>query len=56
MYDLAARNSVDVGEYLGRCLGALGREQGVAGADLHLVGHSLGSHLMVSIHTIIPKI
>ena len=45
-YDDAARNSIDVGEYLGRCLGALAGQTGVAGPDIHLVGHSLGAHVM----------
>jgi hypothetical protein len=38
-YDSAARNSIDVGEYLGRCLAALTAEQGVPASSLHMVGH-----------------
>ncbi len=38
-YDSAARNSIDVGEYLGRCLAALTAEQRVPATNLHLVGH-----------------
>jgi len=42
IYDEAARNAIDVGEFLGLCLSSLG----VEGSELHLVGHSLGAHLM----------
>ena len=45
-YNEAARNSVDLGEYLGHCLAALWELEGLSGANLHLAGHSLGSHLM----------
>ena len=45
-YDSAARNAIDIGEYLGHCLAALTDRLGVGGADIHLVGHSLGAHLM----------
>ena len=38
-YDVAARNSIDVGEYLGRCLAALTTSQGVPATSLHLAGH-----------------
>ncbi len=38
-YDLAARNSIDVGEFLGRCLGGLTASHGVPAASLHLAGH-----------------
>jgi len=45
-YDSAARNSIDVGEYMGHCLAAISAEGGLTGADMHLAGHSLGAHLM----------
>jgi len=41
-YDEAARNCIDVGNYVGRCLASAGLE----GSNLHLVGHSLGAHLV----------
>jgi len=46
VYDLAARNSIDVGEFLGMCLAGLSNQFGVSGSQIHLAGHSLGSHLM----------
>jgi len=46
VYDLAARNSIDVGQFLGVCLGELSNKYGVSGSQLHFSGHSLGSHLM----------
>ena len=45
-YDAAALNSIDVGEYLGHCLAAISSQTGVSGSNMHLVGHSLGAHLM----------
>ena len=45
-YDSAARNSIDVGEYLGQCLGALSSQGGIPGSSFHLAGHSLGAHLI----------
>ena len=45
-YDEVAKNSIDVGNYLGRCLAKLSDEKGVEGSDIHLVGHSLGAHLV----------
>ena len=45
-YDSAARNSIDIGEYLGHCLSALITSKGLDPALLHLTGHSLGAHLM----------
>ena len=47
MYDLAARNSIDVGEFLGMCLAGLSNQFGISGSQIQLAGHSLGSHLMV---------
>merc|ERR1719500_2490678 len=46
VYDFAARNSVDVGEFLGMCLAGLSNQYGVSGSQIQLAGHSLGSHLM----------
>jgi hypothetical protein len=46
-YDEAARNAIDVGEFLGRCLAALVGDTGLAAGGVHLAGHSLGAHLMV---------
>ena len=46
IYDAAARNAIDVGEYLGHCLGALSSQAGIQGGNFHLAGHSLGAHLM----------
>ena len=45
-YDAAAKNAIDVGEYLGQCLSALKNTKRVSASNLHLVGHSLGAHLM----------
>jgi len=45
-YDDAARNSIDVGEYLGHCLAAMAAQAGISAAGFHLVGHSLGAHVM----------
>ena len=47
VYDLTARNSIDVGEFAGLCLGKLFSEQNMVGEALHLLGHSLGAHLVV---------
>jgi len=46
VYDYAARNSIDVGEFLGKCLAELSNKFDIPGMQIHLVGHSLGSHLM----------
>jgi len=46
VYDLTARNSIDVGEFAGLCLGKLFSEQNMLGESLHLLGHSLGAHLV----------
>jgi len=46
VYDLAARNSIDVGEFLGMCLAELSNQFSISGSQIHLAGHSLGSHLM----------
>jgi len=43
-YDSAARNSLDVGEYLGYCFAELSRRYPLF--DYHLVGHSLGAHVV----------
>ena len=41
-YDEVANNSIDVGNYLGKCLARLQVRPG----DIHLAGHSLGAHLV----------
>jgi len=46
VYDYAARNSIDVGEFLGLCLAELSNQYNIPGENFHLAGHSLGSHLM----------
>merc|ERR1712025_1420926 len=46
VYDWSARNSIDVGEFVGRCLAELSVQQNIKGENFHIVGHSLGSHLM----------
>jgi len=46
LYDLAAKNSIDVGEFLGKCLAGLSNGYNVPAENIHLVGHSLGAHLM----------
>jgi len=46
VYDFAARNSIDVGEFLGMCLAGLSNRFQISGGQIHLAGHSLGSHLM----------
>ena len=43
LYDAAARNAIDIGQYLGHCLAAL---HNLGGAQYHLAGHSLGAHLV----------
>ena len=70
VYDYAARNAIDVGEFLGLCLAELKKRyvhitrlkflkkielkiflsHDVAGSNIHLVGHSLGAHLVVRFH------
>ena len=45
-YDSAARNSIDIGEYLGHCIYSLTKTKGIDPSTLHLTGHSLGAHLM----------
>merc|ERR1712168_1619467 len=45
-YDSAARNSIDTGEYLGYCFAALSELHPTVELDYHLVGHSLGSHVV----------
>jgi len=44
-YDQGAKNAIDVGRYVGLCLGQLAKE-GLLDNNIHLVGHSLGAHLM----------
>jgi len=46
VYDLAARNSIDVGEFTGLCMAALAANTGLQAGQMHLVGHSLGAHLV----------
>jgi hypothetical protein len=46
LYDKAAKNCIDVGEYFGRCLAELTSQTDYPGTNMHLVGHSLGSHVM----------
>ena len=47
IYTSAAKNAIDVGAYLGHCLAAISKEaRAVEGSDIHLVGHSLGAHLV----------
>ena len=48
VYDLAARNSIDVGEFTGLCMAALAANTGLQAGQIHLVGHSLGAHLVVN--------
>ncbi len=42
----AALNAIDVGSFLGLCLAGLSQTAGVKAANIHLVGHSLGAHLV----------
>jgi len=44
-YNDAAKNAVDVGRYLGLCLASLANSEKLDNR-IHLVGHSLGAHLM----------
>jgi len=46
VYDLAARNCIDVGEFVGMCLSGLSNRLSIPGANFHFAGHSLGSHVM----------
>ena len=45
-YDKAASNAIATGEYFGHCLAQLSKNEGIYGGKVHLVGHSLGAHLM----------
>lgn len=44
-YPLAANNTRQVGEYFGKFLEFLGRESNLEYKDVHICGHSLGSHV-----------
>jgi len=46
VYDAAARNSIDVGEYFGACLAAMSNQYDIPGSEFHIAGHSLGAHTM----------
>jgi len=46
LYDEAARNAIDVGNYFGACLAAMSEQYDIPGSEMHLAGHSLGAHLM----------
>merc|ERR1712025_712610 len=46
VYDLAARNCIDVGEFVGMCLSGLSNRFSIPGANFNFAGHSLGSHVM----------
>jgi len=54
IYDLAARNSIDVGEFVGRCLAGVIQQQGTGA--LHFSGHSLGAHLVGKIGRTIDEV
>jgi len=43
-YDSAARNAIDVGNFIGKCLAGISQKHGMG--STHLVGHSLGAHLV----------
>merc|ERR1712227_281878 len=45
-YDYSARNCIDVGEFVGLCLAELAKQNSINANQFHLVGHSLGSHVM----------
>jgi lipoprotein lipase len=47
-YDWSAKNSIDVGSYVGRCMAQLSVEKNIKEDDIHMVGHSLGAHVMGS--------
>jgi len=53
-YDLAARNSIDVGEFVGRCLAGVIQQHGTG--LLHFSGHSLGAHLVGKIGRTIDEV
>ena len=47
VYTNAARNAIDVGHFIGRCLAALATGNNKhRPPHIHLVGHSLGAHLV----------
>jgi len=46
VYDAAAHNCIDVGRYVGRMLVALCSHLNIRGSQIHLIGHSLGSHVI----------
>jgi len=46
VYDRQARNAIDVGNYVGLCLAKLSTRWNVNADNIHLLGHSLGSHLV----------
>jgi len=45
-YNEAALNAIDVGSFLGLCLAELSQLTPIKAANLHLLGHSLGAHIM----------
>ena len=46
IYMRAARNSILVGEYLGRCLAGISNTSGLRAEDIHMIGHSLGGQML----------
>ena len=54
-YPQAANNAVIVGEHIGKVLSDLIRKTGLNPKDIHIVGHSLGSHVSAHIGRQIQK-
>lgn len=46
LYPIVAYQTKDVGLYVGQFLDALSARYGVHGDQIHLIGHSLGAHVM----------
>lgn len=46
VYREASNNAIQVGEYVGSCLAALYKKSEVGPPNIHLVGHSLGAHVV----------
>jgi len=46
VYNAAARNAIDVGTFTGLCLAELSNSHGMPAVNIHLLGHSLGGHVV----------
>lgn len=46
LYPFVAKDTTKVGKAVGKFLDALTRKYGIKGEQVHLIGHSLGAHVM----------